>query len=344
MPEFTLHTEIIELELRHAFTISRGTKKTVKNVVVRLSSGDVTGMGEAAPNRRYNEDADHVISYLETVFPDSSIKADQPEDLFRYFNSSPATPVFSARAAVEMAWWDWLGKSKNQPLWKLWGHENGAGLTTTFTIGIDDKERVLQKVKEAKNAPVLKIKLGSGNDEEMIRAIRSVSDQRLMVDANEGWTTLDEAKDKIRFLADHGVELVEQPMPAGDLSKMIELKKFSPLPLIADESFRGRESLQELSEGFDGINIKLMKIGSMHLARTTIQKARELNLKVMIGCMIESSLAVSAGALVALSADFADLDGNLLISNDPFRGVVTDSEYRLQLPGKPGLGVIKAEN
>ncbi len=196
-----------------------------------------------------------------------------------------------------------------------------------------------QKVRAASQYPIFKIKLGTTRDREIINAIRQVTDKPLRVDANEGWKTLEQAQREIEFLATQNIELIEQPMPAAEFELMKELKRWSPLPLCADESFMGNEDLEEISEAFHIINIKLMKIGSLSKARKVVQEAHQLGLEVMIGCMIESSLANAAGALISLNAEYADLDGHLLISNDPFQGLLTDRQARIRLSDKEGLGV-----
>ncbi|HBQ61560.1 MAG TPA: dipeptide epimerase, partial [Balneolaceae bacterium] len=247
--------------------------------------------------------------------------------------------VYSAQAAIEMAWLDWWAKSQKQSLWKLWGHESPVGPVTSYTIGIDSPSIMQQKVRDASEFPVYKIKLGTDQDREIIEAIREVTDKPLRIDANEGWKTVDQAKREIEFLVTQNVELIEQPMPASELELMKKLKGWSPLPLAADESFTGNENLKEIAEAFHIINIKLMKIGSLKKARRVIQQAKKMKLKVMIGCMIESSLANAAGTLVALQADYADLDGHLLISNDPFNGLVVGENAKVSLSKHLGFGV-----
>ncbi len=248
-------------------------------------------------------------------------------------------PVQSAKTAIEMAWLDWWAKSQNRPLWKVWNEDSPVGPVTSYTIGIDTPERMQEKIRAADQYPVYKIKLGTGHDREIIEAIRQVTDKPLRVDANEGWTTVKQAKREIEFLETQNVELIEQPMPAASVNEMKELKKWSPLPLAADESFIGNEDLKEISEAFHVINIKLMKIGSLVKARNVIEEANNLGLQVMIGCMIESSLANAAGTLLALNADYADLDGHLLIGNDPFEGLGVEKSGELFLSDKAGFGV-----
>jgi L-alanine-DL-glutamate epimerase-like enolase superfamily enzyme len=197
---------------------------------------------------------------------------------------------------------------------------------------------VVRKVLEAEPHPILKIKLGGGNDEEVMEAVRSVSTKTVRVDANEGWKTPELALEKIRWLAGLGVELVEQPLPAGQLDGMRWLKERSPLPLVADEDVHTASDLPGLVGAFHGINLKLMKAGGILEAIRTIHTARALGLRIMIGCMIESSLGITAAAQLGAMADWLDLDGNLLIQNDPFVGAVTE-QGKILLPDQPGLGV-----
>lgn len=343
MSRFKLDFEPIRLLLKQPFTISRGTKSEVKNVFVKLTADGVSGYGEAAPNTRYDEDAGKVIQFLETIprnFFDTITSPDQLVGAFDELSSrASAQSMQSAKSAVEMAWLDWYAKKEGQPLWKLWDAPSPKGPQTSYTIGLDEIDVMQQKVKDASDYPILKIKLGTDRDKEIIEGIRAVTDKSIRVDANEGWTTVDEARLMIRFLADHDIELVEQPMPTSMLEKMKVLKQDSPLPLAADESFMGYENLEEISEAFDIINIKLMKIGSMVKARQVIKRAEELDLKVMIGCMIESSIANTAGAVLSLWSDYADLDGHVLIKNDPAEGIRLDDTKHIMLNEKPGLGV-----
>lgn len=347
MPHFDLEYRVIELNLKETFTISRGSKDTVRNVLVRLKADEVEGLGEAAPNSRYDEDADKVIRFLDYL-PDDffdhirspfqvAIKIDRVAQ--RYRSETKVNPVQSARCAIEMAWLDWWAKKQERPLWKLWDHPSNKGPVTSFTIGLDEPDLMQRKVQEAAEYPILKVKLGTDSDRKIIHAIREVTDKPVRVDANEGWKSLDEAKAAIDFLAEQNIELVEQPMPADRFDALSKLKNYSPLPLCADESFTGTEALKHIAEAFDVINIKLMKTGSMVKARRIMDEAGLLGLDVMIGCMIESSLANTAGAILSLRAAYADLDGHLLIDDDPFEGLTLDDEKKVTVPDSPGLGV-----
>lgn len=339
MSLFSLSYKVRELQLRHVFTISRGSRASAENVFIELSKDGYTGLGEAAPNKRYNETADLVKKQLSTFDPSVLDGLTEPKEVENALNSLYRDLCPSAQVAIEMCWLDWWGKSKKGPLWQLLGCSNNQTPVTSYTIGIDSLDVMKQKVIEAEAYPVLKVKLGTSDDREIIRMIRSVTSKPIRIDANEGWTNLEQAKTEIEFLESNNIEMIEQPMPSSMLAEMRELKNFSSIPLCADESFVGSENLDEIAEAFHCINIKLMKVGSVLKAIRICEEAHKKNLKVMIGCMIESSLAISAGALVGLSADYVDLDGFLLISNDPFQGVRLSDDYELVLSDGPGLGV-----
>jgi len=343
MSPFRLDYTVRSLRLNHPFTISRGSKEEVRNVFVRLEKDGITGYGEAAPNRRYGEHPDSVIDVLKRLngsVPDLS--GDVKEMVTRIKQVTGG--VCSAGAALEMAWLDWIGKREGRPLWKIWDAPSQVGPVTSFTIGIDNPDIIRKKIDEALEYPVFKIKLGTKNDREIISTVRELTDKPVRVDINEGWNTLEEAKAGIDLLADQNVELVEQPMPADHFDDLKKLKAYSPIPLCADESFTGKEALDQLAEAYDCINIKLMKTGSLVKSMKIIENAKSLGLRVMIGCMIESSLANTAGALVSLWAEYADLDGHLLIGNDPFSGLKIDDNGRVVLNEAPGLGVTLNES
>lgn len=341
MSHFKVDWEVFPLKLKEVFTISRGSKSQVPNVFLSITKDGFTGYGEAGPNTRYNETPEKVKEYFDSLPDDFFDEIEHAEEITEKLESLHLSSIQSAKCAIEMAWLDWWAKSQDQPLWKLWGIDSSTGPVTSYTIGLDTPERMQKKIQEAGQYPVYKIKLGTDRDREIIQAIREVTDKPLRVDANEGWTNLDQAKREIEFLATQNVELIEQPMPADEFELMKKLKQWSPLPLAADESFRGNEDLREIAEAFHVINIKLMKIGSLVKARQVLKEARSLGMEVMIGCMIESSLANAAGALLALEADYADLDGHLLIGNDPFSGLTVRESGEIELSEKSGFGVSK---
>jgi L-alanine-DL-glutamate epimerase-like enolase superfamily enzyme len=236
-----------------------------------------------------------------------------------------------------MALRDLAGKRLGVPLYELMGIDPRTMPATSFTIGMDTPEVVEQKVREASGFKVLKVKMGSNEDRQVLETVRRVSDCPLRIDANEGWT-LDDALARLEWLQEMGVELVEQPLPADQLDEMRELKRESPLPLFADESVACAADIPRLADAFDGINIKLMKCGGPGEALRMIHVARAHGMKIMLGCMVETSMAITAAAHIAPLVDHVDLDGNLLITNDPFVGAVVE-DGALVLPSDPGLGV-----
>jgi len=340
MSRFSTHWEIKELFLKNVFTIARGSKASVNNVFLTITRNGVEGYGEAGPNTRYNETAETVIQFFER-FPFeglNEVKSERELERFISENSSDNAPQ-SAKTAIEMAWLDWWAKSQHHPLWKLWGIPSSLGPLTSFTIGLDEVSVMQRKINEADQYPLYKIKLGTDHDREIIEGIRKITKKPLRVDANEGWETVDQAKREIEYLEKNGVEIVEQPMHSSMKSELEELKKWSPIPLMADESFTGIEPLTEIADAFHIINIKLMKIGGLVKAKRTIKEAQELGLKVMIGCMIESSLGITAGGILASFCEYADLDGNLLISNDPFVGLKVLENGHIDLGTEIGIGI-----
>ena len=329
--------ELIRLELRHTWTIARGSSDYKENVIIRLERDGVVGYGEAAPNSHYGETPESTLALIEQAIP-LFAKAD-PWHFVEFERAmgelQPAQNA--AKAGLDMALMDWVTKSLGLPLYRYLGLDPAKAPLTTFTIGIDTPEVIAAKVKEAAPYPRLKIKLGSDRDEEIVAAVRSVSDKPLLVDANEGWREKHEALERIRWLEGQGIFAIEQPMPADLLDDMAWLRERVKVPLFADESVRTAADIPRLAQAFDGINIKLMKAGGLQEALRMIAMARALGLQVMLGCMVETSLAVSAAAALSPLADLADLDGNLLIKDDPFTGVTVD-QGRLVLSGKPGLG------
>jgi L-alanine-DL-glutamate epimerase-like enolase superfamily enzyme len=326
------------LVLRHTWTISRNSSDFKENVFVRVERDGVVGWGEAAPNVRYGESAELTVAAIEKARP-----VIEGGDWLHYVDLrgqwERAMPDQScACAALDIAVLDWVGNRLNVPLYRLWGLDASKTPVTTFSIGIDTPEIIKQKVAEAKDFPVLKIKVGRDNDTEILAAVREATDKPLRVDANEGWHDKQQALDKIHWLQGLGVELIEQPLPAAMIEETAWLRERADIPIIADEAVKRASDIPRLAGAYDGINIKLMKAGGIQEAIRMIHVARALGLKVMLGCMIESSVAVSAAAHIGPLVDYADLDGNLLISNDPFVGVAVN-EGKLVLSDRPGLGV-----
>jgi L-alanine-DL-glutamate epimerase-like enolase superfamily enzyme len=334
-------TEIVRLQLRHTWTVATSTSDYRDNLYVRFTAQGVTGIGEGAPLARYRENAREGREALESVR--EFLEAADPwqfagimEEVFRRIQGQ-----YAAKCALDVALMDWVGKKLGIPLYRYFGLDPRRAPLTTYSIGIDTPEVTRQKVREAAEFPVLKIKVGLDTDEVTIQAVRSVTDKPLRVDANEGWKSKEEAVRKIEWLEKQGVELVEQPLPAHMIEESAWVRERVRIPVIADESCRHPEDIPKLAGAFDGVNVKLAKAGGLLAARRMIEMARALGLKVMLGCMIESSVAVTAAAHLSPLVDWADLDGNLLIANDPYRGVRVD-RGRLILPEGPGLGLSPA--
>ncbi|MFB0516341.1 MAG: dipeptide epimerase [Candidatus Neomarinimicrobiota bacterium] len=333
-----LSYEIKRLELKHTFTIARGSSDFKQNVIVTTEREGVIGYGEAAPSERYNETTESAIAVIEKAIP-----------LFEKWNPwnyvdlgfaiqelDPAQTA--AKAALDIALMDWVTKSMGLPFYRYLGLDKARAPITSFTIGIDTPEMIRQKVREAEPYPLLKIKVGTERDEEIIAAVRSVTDKPLIVDANEGWKDKREALERIKWLVSQGVKVIEQPLPASMLAETRWLRERAAIPIIADESVKTSRDIPPLATAFDGINIKLMKAGGLQEALRMIWLARSLGMKVMLGCMVETSVAISAAASISPLVDYADLDGNLLIANDPFRGVTVE-KGQLILNDNPGIGV-----
>ena len=331
-----LSTETVRLDLIHPFRIAREVSDHKQNVLVRISDGEFTGTGEAAPSRYYGEDAGSVIRALEKVPP---LLGGDPFELEvttgRLASALPGDPA--ARAAVDIAMHDLAAQRLGVPLYRWLGLDPAKAPVTSFTIGIDEPATVRHKVREAAGYPALKIKLGSEQDLEIMRAIRDETDARIRIDANAGWTA-DQAVEMVGRLSEFGVELVEQPLPPGSPADWRRVREAAPMPIFADESVLVSRDVPAMAGLVDGVNVKLMKCGGVREALRLIHTARAHGMSVMIGCMIETSVAITAAAHLSPLADYADLDGNLLISNDPFSGAAV-RQGRLVLPEGPGIGI-----
>ena len=333
----TLFFEPYELELRHVFTVSSYSRKTTPGVQVRIEYDGFTGYGEASMPPYLGQSVDSVIKFLRKV--DLSRYADpfMLEDILADIDSLSEGDS-AAKAAVDIALHDLVGKLLGHPWYRLLGLDPAKAPCTTFTIGIDTPEVVREKTLECAGLyKILKVKVGVPGDRELVETVRSVTDLPLAVDANQGWTDRSKALDEIFWLADHGVVMVEQPMAVGRPDDNAWLTDHSPVPVFAEAVQRLRD-IPSLRGAYSGINIKLMKCTGMREAWKMICAARAEGMKAMLGCMTETSCGISAAAQLSPAVDFADLDGNLLISNDLFSGV-TVVDGRLTLPSTPGIGV-----
>ena len=339
-----LHAEPLDLKLLHPFRISRGVQDYARALLVEIACGDLTGIGEAAPDGGgyYGEKRETMLAALPYL---AESLGDDPmlhEDIMQQLDKTLHHGNGAAKAAIDMAMYDLAGKRLGIPLYRLLGLNPHRTPVTSFTIAIDTPAAMAQRAQEAREYSILKIKVGTPDDVEMIRAIRDVTDATIRVDANAAWTPK-EALNRIEAFAAFDIEFVEQPVGASDPAGLRFVRERSPLPIIADESCVTLEDVARVAECADGINIKLAKCGGISNALKMIAAARALHLKVMLGCMISSSISITAAAHLSPLVDYADLDGALLLAHDPYEGVRFDGG-KMSLPDAPGLGVSPRQN
>lgn len=328
-----------ELQLKHTFTIASSSRTTTAVMLTQIEWEGATGYGEASMPPYLGESHATATRFL------SSLDLSQFKDPFRMeeildYVDKLLPGNCAAKASVDIALHDLVGKLLNQPWHRIWGYSAEKTPLTTFTIGIDKKEQVMEKTKEASAFKILKVKIGGGNDEEMINAVRAITNVPLCVDVNQGWKDRRQALDKIHWLKEQGIVFVEQPMDKHNLDDHAWLTQHSPLPILADEAMQRLEDLERLHGAYSGINCKLMKCTGMREAHKILELARALKMKTLIGCMTETSCGTSAAAQLSPIVDWADLDGNLLISNDVFEGMkVVDGKVTLNK--LPGIGANK---
>ena len=330
-----------EAKLRHPFAVSGYTRTTTPIVLTEIAYGGFVGYGEAAMPPYLGESQASVLAFLQKVNLSQFSNPFELEDILGYVDSIAINNT-AAKASVDIALHDLVGKLIGQPWHAIWGYTASKVPVTTFTIGMASENEVREKTLETAPFKVLKIKLGmdEATDKMLINTVRSVTDKPIRVDANQGWKDKHYALKMIEWLSDKNVEFIEQPLPKHNLDDMAWLTEQSPLPTIADESCQRLEDIPRLKGVFTGINIKLMKCTGMREANKMIALARVCDLKLMVGCMTETSCAISAAAQFSPQMDFADLDGNLLISNDQFVGVKL-VDGRVVLNNEPGIGVKK---
>lgn len=333
-----LSFEPYELQLRHTFTVASYSRKTTPDVQVKIEYDGFTGYGEASMPPYLGQSVETVTKFLQKVNLEQFKDPFQTDDILTYVDGIGEGDT-AAKAAVDIALHDLVGKLMGEPWYRIWGLTPGKAPNTTFTIGIDAPDVVREKTTEcADKFKILKVKVGLDNDEQMIRAIREVTDLPVAVDANQGWKDREKALDEIFWLKEHGVVMVEQPMPKERLDDNAWLTERSPVPIFADEAIQRLKDIPSIRGAYAGINIKLMKCTGMREAWKMLNYARAEGMKVMVGCMTETSCAVSAAAQLSPAVDFADLDGNLLISNDRFEGM-TVVDGKITLPDRPGIGL-----
>jgi L-alanine-DL-glutamate epimerase-like enolase superfamily enzyme len=333
-----LITAPLPLRTRHTFRISREAHDHYHNVFVGIEHDGTIGFGEAAPSEHFGEQRSRVAEDLARV---EEYLGDDPyrvEPILKRIDDAVA-PTKAVKTALDIALHDVIGKCLGKPLYMLFGVDQDETPLTSFTIGIDTVEGIRDKVHEASEFPILKIKLGTEYDAAILETVRAESEAIIRVDANGAWSAK-EAVNNIRRCEEFGVEFVEQPVPAEDLAGLRYVRENVNVPIIADESVLTAEDIPRLAGRVDGINIKLMKCGGLREALRMVHTARAHGLMVMLGCRIESSLSITAAAHLSPLVDFADLDGNLLLADDPFVGVQVE-KGKLLLPDAPGLGVEK---
>jgi L-alanine-DL-glutamate epimerase-like enolase superfamily enzyme len=325
--------------LKEQFTISVNSRATTPAIMVEIEHDGIIGYGEGSLPPYLQEDQKSVTDFLQRVDLSSFINPLDINIILDYIDNLSVGDT-TAKAAVDIALHDLFGKLKNIPLYEYFNFNKREDIYTSFTIGISDEESTKQKLANASDYKFLKIKLGTQNDREIIELISSVTNQKLFVDVNQGWNDEYFALDMINWLAEKNVVLVEQPLPKEKIKESKWLNEGSPLPIIADEAVQSWNDLGFIKEAYSGINIKLMKCGGLRQAHRMILKSRELNLKIMIGCMTETSCAITAASHLSSLADWVDLDGAELISNDLFSGSKIE-KGRVIVPDLPGLGVEK---
>ena len=329
------------LEFKRPFKIAHGTRSSTPVVITQLEHEGIIGYGEASMPPYLGESHETVLTFLKKTEPLLK-KFKDPFDIENILQEIEELEQFNtaAKASVDIALHDLNGKLKNKPCWQLFNGDKNATPFTTYTLGIDEPEIIKQKVAEGNEYKILKIKLDGINDKLIIDTIRSVSDKPIAIDVNQGWKDKHIALEMINWLTDKNVLFVEQALPKDQLDDAHWLFERSPIPLFADESIQRYSDIYKVKDCFHGINIKLMKCTGMHEAHKMIMRARELNLKILIGCMSETSCAISAAAQLTPKVDHADLDGALLIKNNLFDGI-TFQNGKITLNEMPGIGVVQ---
>ena len=344
MAPIELTRERLDLPFKSAWTISRGTRRSAENVLVRLrwrapDGRELEGLGEAAPYAFYGELRGTVEACLDEF---AGMLGHDPLAIDAVMQSIEARVRHNpgARAAIDLALHDLVGKLLDQPLWRLWGLDPTRAPVTSFSIGLDEPAEMARKAREMADFPILKIKLGTARDLEIMSAIReAVPGHRLVVDANAGWSA-SQAVRRLEALRDYNIDFVEQPVAADDYEGLRFVRERSPFPVIADESCATEQDVPRLAGCVDGVNVKLMKCGGLRRARMVIAAARAQHMLVMCGCLIESSVGITAAAQLLPLLDYADLDGHLHLARDPFEGVMCEGGM-MKLPERPGLGVVE---
>ena len=343
-----LHFEPMLLELRHPFRLATGTRTHTKVVLTQIHWEGLVGFGEAAMPPYYGEDHETAKAFLskasEVLLNENNSfgSSDGKEEIARIMEKIDAIAPGNnaAKASVDIALHDLWGKVIGKPLWQLLGSELEKMPATSFTLGIAEPAVMQQKLEEASGFKIIKVKLGSGDDWQLIRSIREMSSLPIYADANQGWKDKEATLDLVYWLQEQNVQLIEQPFHKDDLGSSAWLTERSPLPIFADESFQRFTDLDRVSDCFHGVNIKLMKCIGISEAIRIADVARKHRLKLMIGCMTETSCGIMAAAALAPQIDYADTDGCWLVRNNPFE-MPAFGNGRIMLDSTPGLGLKK---
>jgi L-Ala-D/L-Glu epimerase / N-acetyl-D-glutamate racemase len=330
------------LILKQRFTISTNSRTTTPAVMVEIEHDGRIGYGEASLPPYLDENQQSVIRFINKVNLKQFERPENLDSILLYIDEIEEGNN-AAKASIDIALHDLAGKILEVPLYKFLNISKRDDLYSSYTIGISDEESLMQRIKEATKFKILKVKLGTEDDKKIIKMIRSLTDKPFYVDVNQGWRDKYFALDMITFLKEQNVILVEQPLAKKNLKDTSWITERSPLPIIGDEAVRGLKDLDRIKNVYSGLNIKLMKAGGINPAYRMIQKAKEMNLKIMIGCMTETSCAITAASHLSPMADWVDLDGAELISNDLFSGMKI-SDGKIVIPEAPGLGVKKLRN
>jgi len=333
-----LRYEEVTLHLKHTFRLHGGSKESVRVLISYLEHNGLVGLGEADPSKYYGETPESVKAFWDKIdfsnHRDPFLYETIYSDLKEKFPHDHA-----ALAGVDIAMFDWVAKYWHMPLYQFLGLDKSAIPETSFTIGYASENKLIEKIEEAEPFHVLKIKLGTDFDEDIITTVRNHTDKPIRVDANEGWTR-EEALEKIEWLKDKNVQFVEQPLKKEDIEGHAWLREKVSLPIFADESARVPEDIYKLQDAFDGVVIKLMKAGGIQNAIEMARLAHRFGMKTQISCFLETSVAISAAAHISPLFDYADLDGHLLIADDPFNGLSLENG-KIMVNSRPGLGIEK---
>jgi L-alanine-DL-glutamate epimerase-like enolase superfamily enzyme len=330
VPALELTVAKLELPLVHTFTIARSSESVARTALVRLRWGELEALGESSPSARYGESVASVIAGLE-----ARTLGSDPYAIDALLAGLPP----AQRCGLDVALHDCIAKDVDRPLWRLLGVDPARTPLTSFTIGIAPLDEMLAKVHEVGTHPVIKVKVGAGAEVETIAAIRAIYTGTIRVDANEGWTP-ESAVAILTELARYDIEFCEQPIPAGTPERLRWIRERTSIPLVTDEDSKDARDLPALAGCVDGINVKLVKCGGIRGALEMIHTARALDLKIMLGCMVESAILTTAAAQLSPLVDWADLDGPFLVANDPFDGLQY-ANGKIVLPDRPGLGVVE---